>query len=66
MGERTQSNETLPVDRAFVVQFHPADAEGVTRFAGRIEHLASGRVEHFSSLKELWKLLDQLLAQEAN
>jgi hypothetical protein len=62
MGERTRSNETLPVDRAFVVQFRPADAEGGTRFEGRIEHLASGRVEYFSSLEELWKLFDQLLS----
>ena len=62
MGERTQSNETLPVDRAFVVQFHPADAEGVTLYEGRIEHLASGRVEFFSSHEELRKLLYQLLS----
>ena len=66
MGERTQSSETLPVDRAFVVQFRPADTEGVTRFEGRVEHLASGSVEFFSSHEELRKLLDQLLAQEAN
>ena len=61
MGKQTQSNESLPVDRAFVVQFRPAHAEGVTRFEGRIEHLASGRVEYFSSHDELRTLLDQLL-----
>jgi len=61
MGKQTQSNESLPVDRAFVVQFRPAHAEGVTRFEGRIEHLASGRVEYFSSHEELRTLLDQLL-----
>lgn len=61
MEERTQSNESLPVDRAFVIQFRPFDAEGATRFEGRIEHLASGRVEYFSSHEELRTLLDQLL-----
>lgn len=59
MGE--QSKDALPANRAFVIQFRPADAEGDTRFEGRIEHLASGRAEYFSSHEELWKLLDQLL-----
>ena len=62
MGERTQSNDTLPANRAFVIQFRPADPEGGTRFEGRIEHLTSGCVEYFSSPEELWKILDQLLA----
>ena len=61
MGER--SSDTLPANRAFVIQFRPADPEGGTRFEGRIEHLASGRVEYFSSHEELWKLLDQLLSR---
>ena len=61
MGERTQSNDTLPADRAFVIQFRPAGPEGGTRFEGRIEHLSSGRAEYFSSQEELWKILDQLL-----
>ena len=61
MGERTQSNDTLPANRAFVIQFRPADSKGGTRFDGRIEHLASGRAEYFSSQEELWKILDQLL-----
>ena len=61
MGERTQSNNTLPADRAFVIQFRPADPQGGTRFEGRIEHLTSGRAEYFSSPEELWKILGQLL-----
>lgn len=56
-----RSNDTLPANRAFVIQFRPADLEGGTRFEGRIEHLASGRAEYFSSHEELCKLLDQLL-----
>ena len=63
MGERTQSKHSLPANRAFVIQFRPADPEGDTRFEGRIEHLASGRAEYFSSHEELRKLFDQLLPQ---
>ena len=59
MGER--SKDTLPANRAFVIQLRPADPEGGPGFEGRIEHLASGRAEYFSSHKELCKLLDQLL-----
>jgi hypothetical protein len=61
MSERTQSQPTLPANRSFVVQFRCADPEGGTRFEGRIEHLASGHSEHFSSHSELCKLLDQLI-----
>ena len=61
MAERTQSNDTLPVNRAFVIQFRPADPEGGTRFEGRIEHLASGHADYFSSQEEFWRILDQLL-----
>jgi len=63
MDERTQSKHTLPANRAFVIQFRPADPEGGARLEGRIEHLASGRAEYFSSHEELRKLFDQLLPQ---
>ena len=63
MAEKTQSKPTptLPANRSFVVQFRRADPEGGTRFEGRIEHVASGRSEHFSSHSELCKLLDRFL-----
>jgi hypothetical protein len=61
MGERTQSKPTLPANRAFVVQFRPADPEGSTRFEGRIEHLASGYAEFFMLQDELWEVIDHLL-----
>ena len=62
MGKRTQPNNSLPANRAFVIQFRPAGPEGSTRFEGRVEHLASGRAEYFSSQEELGKILDQLLS----
>jgi hypothetical protein len=57
----TESRNTLPANRAFVIQFRPADEDGQVRCEGRIEHLASGYAEFFTSQNELWKIIDHLL-----
>ncbi len=55
---------SLPVRRAFVVQFRAeADVEG-GRFAGRVEHVVSGQASLFHSLNELLAFFAQVLAQE--
>ncbi len=42
----------LPADRAFVVHFGVGPRRSA-RFTGRVEHLVSGAVAHFTSLRGL-------------
>lgn len=52
----------LPAWKAFVVQFtRESDASAV--FAGRVEHLSSGRRLTFASADQLTVILRQLLAE---
>jgi hypothetical protein len=44
---------SLPVSRAFVVQFSADTLASANRFAGRIEHIESGRGRRFTTLAEL-------------
>ncbi len=47
----------FPAGRAFVLQLH-ADADVTTgAVAGRVEHVASGRVAHFDSVVELMRFI---------
>jgi hypothetical protein len=54
----------LPVWKAFAVQFSRETGKRTGTFAGRIEHLSSGRRARFGSTEELiaalWKMLDEL------
>ena len=52
----------LPARRALVVQFCPAMPDGSFAFQGRVEHIASGRAEHFSDEQELRKAFTELLS----
>ncbi len=49
----------LPDDAAFVVHFRMGRPR--RRFAGRVEHLATGASAHFRSLRELLGFFDRLL-----
>ena len=55
----------LPAWKSFVVQFSretdPAQPSGA--FAGRVEHLSSGRRAHFDSPQALVEILRQLLEE---
>jgi hypothetical protein len=55
---------SLPANRAFVVQFRPAMPDGGVSFQGRVEHIASGQVEFFLSEEELRNVFRRLLAQD--
>jgi hypothetical protein len=66
MSDRFRSPNSLPADHAFVVQFRPATKTGGDRFAGRVEHIATGNAKYFDSQGELWDVLSQLLPREAN
>jgi hypothetical protein len=62
---KTGKNEVpLPSDRAFVLQFKPAADDGGCSYAGRVEHIASGRVERFYSSEELSAKLKVILNQQ--
>jgi hypothetical protein len=64
MNVPSTSDQSLPSDRAFVVQFHAVAGDGSVVFEGRVEHLDSGDVGYFSSSEELCVILDQLLPKK--
>jgi hypothetical protein len=59
-GPRCDPPVTLQSDRAFVVHFSATGGRG-RRFAGRVEHLASGTSIFFASLRALLAFFAQLL-----
>lgn len=48
---------------AFVIQFRPETELEAERCAGRVEHVASSRAAHFSSLAELLAFLSRVLTE---
>lgn len=54
----------LPPDRAFVLHLD-ARAQPPRHLVGRVEHVTSGRVTHFTSLRELLAFLADVLGQAA-
>jgi hypothetical protein len=60
-----QSQPELPAWKAFVVQFNRETRPQGAIFAGRIEHLSSGRRARFESPEDLLAALDKLLAEVA-
>ena len=53
----------LPYWKSFVVQFSRETRKQTGTFAGRIEHLSSGRRARFGSAKELLAALGKMLDQ---
>jgi hypothetical protein len=45
-----------------VVQFQPQGRDHTGRYAGRIEHLVTGRATHFQSWTQLKAFITQVLA----
>ena len=56
-----QGEPPLSPQRAFVVQFR----EGSAPWAGRVEHVTSGRVARFQSAEELWAFMTQVVGEGA-
>ena len=54
---------SLPVQRAFVVQFRTETDVERGRFAGRVEHVVSGQTTSFHSLEELLSFMASVLIQ---
>ena len=57
------SPPSLPSNRVFVVQFRTQPPGGSAGYAGRVEHLVSGRVTRFHSLEELLAFMTRVLAE---
>jgi hypothetical protein len=60
--ESVPQQPALPAWKAFVVQFDRATDSPSGTFAGRIEHLKSGRRAHFDSPDALLAIFGRLLA----
>ncbi len=64
MAEPQKEQPSLPVRRAFVVQFRAEVEVDQGVFTGRVEHVASGEVTRFSSVEELLAFFARVLGQE--
>jgi hypothetical protein len=49
--------------RAFVIQLRQGAEPGVAEFAGRVEHVDSGRADHFVSVDELVRFMERTIAE---
>jgi hypothetical protein len=56
-----EARSPLLAEWAFVVHLRPGTVPDEGRMAGRVEHVASGRSEHFGSLPELLAFLGRVL-----
>jgi len=57
----TQSQPTLPANRAFVVQFRTPPTGAPGSYEGRVVHVVSGQEARFHSLEELLALMRCIL-----
>jgi hypothetical protein len=66
MTEATRTTpSTLPVDRAFVVQFSPETSLADGAHGGRVEHVHSGRSARFESLDQLLAFVGRVLSESS-
>ncbi|HEV8712462.1 MAG TPA: hypothetical protein VGX03_06500 [Candidatus Binatia bacterium] len=56
-----QHESSLPTDHAFVVQFRTQTDVTPLRCEGRVEHVVSGQVTHFSSWEQLVRFIERVL-----
>jgi hypothetical protein len=57
----SQSQPSLPTNRAFVVQFRTQSTGASPSYAGRVEHVVSGEGTRFQSLDELLAFMVRVL-----
>jgi hypothetical protein len=62
-GQPRPAEPALPAWKAFVVQFNRETKGSSGTFAGRVEHLTSGRRAHFESPEELVAVIGQLIEE---
>jgi hypothetical protein len=63
MTQDDRKRAWLPPERAFVVQFYADTGLDTTHMAGRVEHVVSGQVGHFSSLPTLLTFITRVLVE---
>jgi hypothetical protein len=61
MTQASTEKLILPVRQAFVVQLSAETEEEKGHWAGRVEHVVSGRATHFQSVDELLAFMTQVL-----
>jgi hypothetical protein len=59
----TRTVDELPRTKAFVLQLRRDSGPGRATFAGRVEHLSTGRRARFETLEELMAALTRLLGE---
>jgi hypothetical protein len=64
MSQSLKEQPSLPVRRAFVVQFRTEADLAQSCFIGRAEHVLSGQATRFSSVEKLLAFFDYVLRQE--
>lgn len=57
----SNTEPTLPSNRAFVVQFRSAGEQASDHCTGRIEHLVSGQAVRFDSWEHLHQFIQEIL-----
>ena len=57
----SQSQPSLPTNRAFVVQFRAQPCGTLLSWEGRVEHIVSGQGTRFHSSEELLVFLSRML-----
>ena len=60
----SETDVSLPADRAFVIQLRVDSEESESGYRGRVEHLASGQATDFAREEELWAFVANVLATE--
>jgi hypothetical protein len=58
-----QSQPALPANAASVVQFRTQPTSVPSSYEGRVEHLVSGQVARFHSLKDLLAFMTRVLTE---
>jgi hypothetical protein len=61
MSKQSDGGRQYPTRRAFVVQFGSRSDGARGLFAGRVEHVASGRAGHFDAAEELLAFFGHVL-----
>jgi hypothetical protein len=57
----SNTEPTLPSNRAFVVQFRSHQGDAQVPQAGRVEHVVSGQATHFQSWEHLQQFVQEML-----
>jgi hypothetical protein len=58
MNEQTPP---LSTRRAFLIHFRAGNCRTADELCGRVEHVSSGRAEHFANADELWAFVFRTL-----